>query len=300
MIIPQNWDYNYDENISNDEYQVINKFLSSYRKQNVIVADNYRQDSILVPLEEKNIVFNAEEDEYKSIDFCRKIYHKGKPYIVNLSLWRVFHTEDSPKCLTIEEFNIVTNGKVHFIDLNTKDATKSDLLFNIINIFDEKKIISPEQAYCKRMYTDKVLQKFISNHEWQKIYEGIKQMPELANALFIIKEGYKDYSNFVADFGTILYQLISYRQNNLENFDEKDLLELDKLILNLRKTDLLKVQLHEDISNTKSLITTSILLEADDNNCRLHESQQYNVINTELSEENKTLNKCIKKFKYTH
>lgn len=39
MIIPQEWDYNFDEEISNDEYEVINKFLASYRNQSVIVAD---------------------------------------------------------------------------------------------------------------------------------------------------------------------------------------------------------------------------------------------------------------------
>lgn len=27
------------------------------------------------------------------------------------------------------------------------------------------------------------------NHEWKKIEEGINQMPTLANALFIIREG---------------------------------------------------------------------------------------------------------------
>lgn len=61
----------------------------------------------------------------------------------------------------------------------------------------------------------------MTNHEWGKINEGINQMPTLANALFIIREGYESSSNFTADFGTILYQLISYRQNNLDNFSKK-------------------------------------------------------------------------------
>ncbi len=294
MIIPQGWDYDYDEEISYDEAAVINKFLASYRNQGVIVADEYRQDFDMVPLEEENIIFKTNEDTWKSMNFCRKIYHKGKPYVVELGLWRVDHMEDSPKCLSIREFRIISNGKVHFINLNTKDVSKKNLLFNIISIFDEKKVISPEQAYCKRMYTNKALQEFMTNHEWGKIDEGINQMPTLANALFIIREGYESSSHFTADFGTILYQLIYYRQNNLDKFSKKDFLELDKLILKLRKTELLKVQLHEKTGGSKSWPTSSILLESNNHNSRMHKSQQYNVANTELSGEKKVLNKCIR------
>ena len=297
MIIPQEWDYNFDEEISNDEYEVINKFLASYRNQSVIVADEYRQDFSMVPLEEEKVIFKTNDDTWKSMDFCRKIYHKGKPYVVELGLWRVGHMEDDPKCLSIHEFRIITNGKVHFINLNTKDVSKNNWLFNIISIFDEKKVISPEQAYCKRMYTNKALQEFMANHKWAKIDEGINQMPTLANALFIIREGYESSSHFTADFGTILYQLISYRQNNLDNFSKKDLLELDKLILKLWKTELLKVQLHEHTGGSKSWPTSSILLESNNFNSRMHRSQQYTVANTELSDEKKVLNKCIRALK---
>lgn len=294
MIIPQGWVYNYDEEISNDEYEVINKFLASYRNQSVIVADEYRQDFSMVPLEEEKVIFKTNDDTWKSMEFCRKIYHKGKPYVIELGLWRVGHTEDAPKCLSIREFSIITNGKVHFINLNTRNALKNNLLFNIISIFDEKKVISPEQAYCKIMYTNKALQEFMTNHEWRKIYDGIKQMPTLANALFIIREGYESTSNFTADFGTILYQLISYRQNNLGNFSKKDLLELDKLILKLRKTKLLKVQLHEKTGgSSESWPTNSILLESNNYNCRVHISKQYTVANAELADDEIVLNNCI-------
>lgn len=197
------------------------------------------------------------------------------------------------KCLGVNQFRIITNGKVHYIDLNTQDASKNEILFNIINIFDEGKIISPEQAYCKQMYTNKALQEFMANHEWQKIAEGINQKPSVANALFIIREGYKTNSHFTADFGTILYQLISFRINNFNDFNEKDLHELDKLILKLSKTELLKVQL-EQKGGSKLLPTRPILLESNNYNSRMHRSQQYNVSNTELEEEKKVLNKCIK------
>ena len=73
MIIPQGWEYNYDEEISNDEYEVIEKFFASYRNQNFIVADEYRQDFSMVPLEEENIIFKINEDIWKSMNFQRKI-----------------------------------------------------------------------------------------------------------------------------------------------------------------------------------------------------------------------------------
>ena len=67
----------------------------------------------------------------------------------------------------------------------------------------------------------------------------------------------------------------------------KDLHELDKLILKLSKTELLKVQLHEQTGGIKSWPTSSILLESNNHNSRMHRSHQYNVPNTELEEEKK-------------
>jgi len=172
----------FDENISDDEYQVIYKFLASYKNQNAIISDSFKQEFGMVPLEEKGIIFKTNEDNCKSMDFCRRIYYMGKPYVIELGLCREGHMEDNPKCLSIREFRIITNGKVHFINLNTKDETKNNILFNIISTFDERKIKSPEQAYCKRMYTNKALQEFMTNHEWEKIDEGIKLFRDSGNS----------------------------------------------------------------------------------------------------------------------
>lgn len=291
MVIPKGWDYNFDENISGDEYEVIHKFLASYQNQSVIIADSFRQDFSMVPLEKEEIVFKTNENTWKSMNFCRRIYYKKKPYIVELQIWGEEHYE----------YRIITNKKVHFINLDFKNISQSDSLIleriHAIWVFERGKIISPEQAYCKQMYTNRPLQQFMANHEWKKIEEGIKQAPSLANALFIIREGYENISNYTADFGTILYQLISFRQKNQNNFDEKDLYELDKLILKLRKTELLKVQLYEQTAGSKSRSTNSILLESNNSNDRMHCSKQYNVTNNELTNEKKILNKCIRTLK---
>lgn len=165
-----------------------------------------------------------------------------------------------------------------------------------MSIFDETKIISPEEAYCNKMYTNKVLQNFLMNHKWENIDKGIQQMPSLANALFIIRDGSETCSHYTADFATILYQLIDFRIHNMGSLikDEKDLYELDKLILKLSRTDLLKVQLHEQTGGSKSYPTESILLDYNYHDGRMHKSTQYNVDNTELSTENGILKKLVK------
>jgi hypothetical protein len=295
MNIPQGYAISHDKEISHEEYEVINIFLEFYRNKPVIIADEYRQDFNLLPLEE-NITFKTYDDIFKSIDFRRKIYYKSKPYIVELGLCRNSHNEKEPKCLQIDNFKIIANGKVHFINFDLSNCSHRSILFNIISIFDEKKIISPEQAYCNQMYTNKVLQEFLTNHEWKNIDKGIQQMPSLANALFIIREGYKTGSHYTAEFATILYQLIAFRTHNIAslNKDEKDLDELDKLIIKLSRTNLLKVQLHEQTDVSKSNPTRSILLDYNYHIGKMHKSTQYNVDNTGLSIENSILKKLVK------
>ena len=135
MIIPQKYEYNHDKEISNEEYEVINKFLEFYRNKPVIVADEYRQDFNMVRLEEEKIIFKTDDDVFKCVNFCRKIYYKNKPYIIELGLWRTGHNETDPKCLQINKFKIITKGKVHFINLNLDNCSNKIILFNIMSIF---------------------------------------------------------------------------------------------------------------------------------------------------------------------
>lgn len=292
-------DYNNDVEISDDELVVINKFLDFYRNQIFIIADEYRQDFSMVPLENQKVIFKINDDTWKSVDFCKRIYHKGKPYVVELSLWRPNpHVKTDPKCLEIKEFNIITRNTKHYIYLNIANPQMSHILFNIISIFDKKKIISPEQAYSNRMYTNNSLKEFIKNHEWDNISKGIKQMPELANALFIIDEGYESHIKYAAYFGTILYHLISFKKDNLDKLSGKDLQNLNKLILKLSNTELLKVKLLETLGIDRSYYPTkSILLDAYINAGRLHLSSLYNTYNTRLSDEKKILNQSIREAK---
>lgn len=66
------------------------------------------------------------------------------------------------------------------------------------------------------------------------------------------------------------------------------------LIQELRNTELLKVQLHEFTYHEKTWTPNSILLGERDESSRIHISSQLTCDNTELSNEEATLKKCIK------
>lgn len=288
--------YNYDPQIYDDEKKVLNIFLDQYRNKNVIVADEHRVDYDVIPFCGDRVAFRANEDHWKSLDFKRRIEFGGTPYQVILGLWRTMPNEKTPKCLTISELSIQTPGNKHKLSLSTGDTFQEELLFNIIDIFDENKIISPASAYIDRMYTNKRLQEFIANHDWNSILKGINQMPKLANALFIMGEPYKGTDCYVANFGTILYQLIEFRNNNQAKIPRKKLIELDKAILELSKTELLKVRVSDDIGNVKSGPTKTNLLDMYYRASQSQRSNQYTVENGELVEENNTLNKVLMRF----
>jgi hypothetical protein len=296
MIIPHNWEFNTDKEISRDEYEVINNFLDQYRDKDFIIADEHRADYRIVPFENERVVFKSNDEFWKSVDFQKRIVYKETPYIVYLGLWRTNPQKDDPKCLTMREFYILTPGKQHMLTLATNKLYEHKILYNIIDIFDEKKIISPEAAYSKRMYTNRPLQDFIKNHEWNKIIEGINQSPKLANALFIMGEPENDNRNFNVNFGTILFQLVTYRKEHESELSYDDLFKLDTTIEKLRDTELLKVRLRDDTGVSKMWPTNSILLDKYDTGSQMRISQQYSADNGELVEEEKCLTKVLDRF----
>lgn len=296
MIVPQEDEHIYYVDMSSDEYEVMNEFLTLYRNQSVIVADQYREEFDMVPLKTKGVILRTDDDTWKNMYFCRKIYHKRKPYVVELKLCHTKHFNQ--KHLKIDMFRIISNGRC----CSVVDTLDHETYLDIMSIFDETKIISPEQPYYNKMYSGNALQDFLTNHEWQNIDEGIQQKPLLANSLFITNEKYEasGWYNYTVNFATILYQLINFRTHNLDNLikDEKDLYQLDKLILKLSKKKLLKIQLHDQqIGNTFYPSKRSILLDSVSHNHVMHEVVKYDVNNTGLSVEQDILKKLVKERK---
>ena len=295
MIRPSEFDTN--KNISNDEYDVLFKFLDCYRNKDVIVADTHREDFDIVPFEGYQVAFKPNKAFWKSMDFQKRIIHEEKPYIVKLGLWRINPREDDPKCLTKKDFSIITPDREHALTLDFNHVYSEKIFYNIIDIFDEKKIISPEAEYSNRMYTNKVLQNFIKKHEWNRIIEGVNQKPDLKNALFIIGEPSYSWERFHASFGTILYQLITYRNEHYSEFTKSELLKLDKAIYKLRKTELLRVELIDSTGVSKSYPTGSILLDDLYHSSQMRISERYSVDNGELLKEEESLNNVLSLFK---
>lgn len=296
MLIPPNWEKNSDVEISENEFNAIQSFLDSYVWQNFIVADEYHQGFVPVPLKGGKVILKTPQEINKRIRFCKKVLVNGQEYIVDLELCFKNLTE-----FVVQSLKVITNEKAHFIDLYIQDQIKNLLLVKIKDIFDIRKIVSPEQAYRSRMYTDKKLLEFIRKHEWKKIESGVSQDSSLANALFIIREEYSVASStenclttssvFNADFGTILYQLIAFRMKCFNELSGNDLRKLDELILKLSKTSLLKVGLAEDTTSFRKDDVKSVLLEENEFYTTTYVSTQFNESNMELVEEHKLLKK---------
>lgn len=98
--------HNYDINVSNDEYEIINKFLSL----DLSVADDYCRQYI-----DNKIV-------YYGYDFIREVLYNEKIYIVNLRIC------DNQQGRGIRCLRILDNEIYHYIDLDShKDLEKKVL-----------------------------------------------------------------------------------------------------------------------------------------------------------------------------
>lgn len=308
--------FNYSNDIPEDEYEIVCKLLNEYKNQTTIISDAFLHTYSVLPFEKEGFYLKTSDDVNK-VYFQRKIYCHKKPYIVSFS-FDLNILQSKKREGFVFDYNIVDSQKVkkfrYGFDIDKKKEIA--IFHKIIETFTNKKIVSPEEAYCKCMHINKSFQNYISKHYWELIKEGIQKNPSLANELFLINEKYDSQNRlFSADFGTILYQLVSFKMNYLKSLDSKDLKQLDQLILKLSKTRLLKVQFSER-KEQFAIPTDSMLLYSDTGHnetidkpmfpfdcykdldlvsCQIfHSSQQYNTINSKLEMEQKTLKKCIK------
>ena len=292
--------FNFDSELQDYEIEILNKFIDSYRHQNIIIADSYFVDFDLVPLSYKEILFKTEKEHWKRVGFSKQIFDGKNQFVVELSLNKSSRgslLDQNDQCLCIDYLRIKSNDDIHYITLSTNDNIKNNILSNILTVFDEHKIISPSDAYAKSMYTNKSLNYFIHNHDWSRIEQGLDEAPELAKSLFIIDEKKTLPNNYEASFGTILYQLVSYRANNYYRMSENDLQKIDDVITKIIDSPILKVKLVEQINSADQNIfspTKSILLENNNYSGRRHGSLQYNM------DDNTLVNEDLKFDKLSH
>ncbi len=91
--------------MSEEEIQVIYKFLELYKNERFIVADRIVKKIDTVSLEEKSVVIKCNGDNWdnwKTVSFWRTIHHNRKRYDVALVLLGEFRGKDEPESWVIK------------------------------------------------------------------------------------------------------------------------------------------------------------------------------------------------------
>lgn len=291
----------YGKQMTKEELEVLRIFMEQFRGQDAIVADQYTQQFNIIPFHDERISIPSGTASFTGIKFKRKISYGKEPYVVNFQL-RNNNGGDNSRELKPIQVDITGNGITHYNRFVGNDLPQYDWLDEMVELFGEKEIKSPITEYGERMIVNSKLQEFIENHEWSKIAKGVAQMPVLANALFLESEsctkdvdsyehsliGERDFS---ASFGTILYHLITFKNNNIGMIGVKELKKLDALILKLSNSDLLKVEFTDFVEEESYLPPNfgSVLLNSQQFVNKAISSRQNNVANGELSSEERTL-----------
>ena len=292
----------YSQEMTKEKLEIIRKFMEQFRNQDVIVADQFSQTFDLIPFEDERISIISDANLLlTAMTFQRKINHNNEPYVVSFQL-KNSDREDGSSELNSFQVDITGNGTNHFNRFVDEDLLQYGLLDEMVEVFGDKDIKSPSIEYGGRIISNSKLQELIKNHEWGLIAEGIEQLPILAYALFLEDKNYEassgcyEYSlinekNFFTSFGTILYHLIKFRNNNIGMMSEKELKELDALILKLSDSDLLKVELTNLVVTDSYLPPNDelILLDTLESARKTTASRQYNTANNGLNSEEKVL-----------
>ncbi len=284
-----------NDSISREEEEAINKFFDSYEGKNTIVADSYDEQYHVRQFEGVNLVFKPFDYSWKNVRFKRRIVSGKQEYVVYLNLIRDNIKSNDPKCMTVRQINISSPSNYHMLTIPSSNPTIEKFVYRAIDIFDEKKTISPAQAYFNRIYNVNRIPELIGNHEWGTIARLIEDIPMLANQLFIMDNPFITETEQKIYFGTIIYQLISYRTKTEGVISDIDLLEIDKLIYKLRKSELIRLKINNALSTswvwpTHDMIDPSKIREG----YRLSEVKT--VDNGEMIDEQQTLKRVIKTF----
>ncbi len=285
-----------DDKTSIEENSVIKEFFNSYRSQDVIVADRHSKEYETVDFNGKQICTNPERIGWEHIFFRKVITQDKVPYTVNLTLQRDVYSLTNRKRLIIDDFSVLTPEKHHQLVLSLDGMNGSVWLYDILDIFDEKRIITPEKAYYDRLY-NKSLIDVINNHQWSEIDGGLERLPRLSDELFIIGNPSTSESSFDISFGTILYQLVNYRQLNSDKMAKDDLLKLDQLIYKLRDSELLKLDINDSKCTLMVWPSNDYFVKSSERRENSHSSEILSTTNGHFKEESNTLNKVIRKIK---
>ena len=265
-----------EEELPQDYYEVIREFIFSYKWEENIIADDYEEEYEGIKFDYPIVCLDYREPVKKRMYFSKAITHKGKKYIVDLCVEK----EKGQSLAKIINWSI-TRGKK---EIKLQDRLDLGLdSFHLRDIFvyhyTPNLIIPPHEIYKDRISTSTQLRDYINDHEWRRINREAKK---LSNGIYLMENNTfsPSYPQLKASFGTLLYQLISFRLSH--KFDPKDLKELDELIFKVRDAELLKLQ----VSDYKY------------NNSEIGRSHYFysrsTVENGRLMREQKALKECVK------
>ena len=266
-----------ENDMPQDYINIIHCFLGcyTYMKKDIITAESVEEEYEGIQFDYPIVCFDYKEPIDKKMYFSRMLKYKGKDYIVELDL-----QQEKSNPTAINKLSIVHGRKEFIIDLN-----QEGLRDEINKVICSKPISPPLDEYRGRINTDNQFGELISNHEWNKINKDIYDKPKLLNGIYLINsEAFSpSYPVVRANFGTLLYQLISFRQS--QKLDEKDLNELDNLIFIIRQTELLKLYYAE----------SKIAFE--DKSQSYYNYTRFTPQNGSLIPEKRAINSCIRSLK---
>ena len=204
-----------ENDMPQDYINIIHCFFGcyTYMKKDIITAESVEEEYEGIKFDYPIVCFDYKEPIDKKMYFSRMIKYKGKDYIVELAL-----QQEKGKNITINKLSIIYGKKEFIIDLNNEGIHDE-----IHKVICSKSIVPPFEEYRDRISNDIQLKQYLCNHEWYKLNKEIDKEPSLLNGVYLIdSESFSpSYPVVRANFGTLLYQLLSFRKS--QQLEEKDL-----------------------------------------------------------------------------
>lgn len=233
-----------DHEISNDRYTALNMFLDSYRDSDIIVPDEYNRCYTGLPLFDDDSVprsFFGESDSYEGFArFHRDVQVGEDTYPISLDLRK----DANENFWIAKRLKIIRKGPLQGDHLSEYFNCEASTINEVLAVFNSKKIVPAEQVYYDKIRDRHgVVSDLIARHEWDIINYDIARMSTDNNFLLRMSSMTNQNGDVKAQYGTILYQLLAYRNNNYKSLSKEDLDELDNLIICVSDGDLLSIKL---------------------------------------------------------
>ena len=286
--------------LSYDEHEVIEDFLQSYDDCDVLVPDEYLRYYNALPIfqygSNPKSCFRESEAFLNRARFHRTIprgndnYHVDLRMEVNNNIWL-------GKSLTIkkndEEYHEVGDGT--FSPSGHYYSCSPDVVGDLLSAFNSKIIMPAEEAYIDRIRDyHGVFNGLLEANDWDSLAYEIEGNPSIGNLILNMSNGDIGNNYFGAQYGTVLYQLLTYRNEHCKSLSKESLEKLDNLIMSVKDGEILGLKLEGDDEYYGIITELHLALKKADSYSISLKSQLLTPQNGDAIEEQKTLMKIIK------